>query len=98
MPLSSIGPVGDVGGRALGLYMVPYPIGVIGFIGQQDIAVSKVIEKHGGAECVVALTRRKGQLDGQTPRVRQRVDFGGQSSSRAAHTMNFVAFFTLAAC
>ena len=98
MSLGSVGLVGNVGGRALGLDMVPYPIGIIGFVGQQDIAVSKAIEKRGGAEYVMGLARCERHPDGQAPGVRQHMDFGGQSSSRAAHTMNCVAFFTLAAC
>lgn len=57
MSLGSIGLVGDVGGRTLGLDTVAYPIGVMGFVGQQDIAVSETIEKQGGAERVVGLAR-----------------------------------------
>lgn len=98
MSLRSIGFVGNVGGGPLGLDMVAYPIGIIGFVGQQDIAVSKSVEKRCGAMHVVGLAWGERQLDGQAARIRQRMDFGGQSSSRAAHTMNCVAFFTLAAC
>ena len=90
--------VGNVRCRALGLDPFPDPVRVVGLVAEQNTAVRQTGQQHGGPLGVVGLAGGEDQFDGQAPRIRERMDLGGQSSSRTAHTMNSVVFFTLAAC
>ena len=94
----AVGLVGYVRCRALCLDPLAQPIGIIGFVAEKDIAIAQVGQQDVGAQKVVGLARGEEEFDRQAARIGERVDLGRQSSSGAAHTMNCVAFFTLAAC
>ncbi len=94
----AVGLVGYVRRRALCLDPLAQPIGVIGFVAEEDIAFAQAGQQGVGAQKVMGLARRQDEVDRQAARIGERVDLGRQSSSGAAHTMNCVAFFTLAAC
>ena len=94
----TIGLVGYVRCRALRLDALAQPIGVIGFVAEQDIAIGQAGQQSIGAQKVMGLARGEEDFDRQAARIGERMDLGRQSSSGAAHTMNCVAFFTLVAC
>ena len=90
--------VGNVRCRALGLDPVSDPIRVVSLVAENDIPVGKVGQQHCRAVGVMGLAGGQRQLNRQATGIGQCMDLGGQSSSRAAHTMNSVVFFTFAAC
>ena len=94
----AVGLVGYVRRRALCLDPLAQPVRVIGFVAEQDIAVTQAGQQGVGTQKVVGLARSEQDIDRQAARIGDRVDLGRQSSSGAAHTMNCGAFFTLAAC
>lgn len=94
----AVSPVGNVRRRALNLDPVPDPIRVVGLVTKNDAPIRKTAQQHGRAIGVVGLAGGERQPDREPVGIGERVNFGGQSSSRAAHTMNSVVFFTLAAC
>jgi len=98
MPFPAGGLVGDVRRCTLSLDALAQPIGVIGFVAEKDIAFAQIDQQGVGAQKIVGLARGEEELDRQATCIGERVDLGGQSSSGAAHTMNCIAFFTLAAC
>jgi hypothetical protein len=60
-------------------------VGVIGPVGQKDIACTHAIEHVGGTAFVVGLARRDLEQDRQAVGIDQRVDLGGQPASRTPH-------------
>ena len=94
----AVGLVGYVRCRALCLDPLAQPIGVIGFVAEEDIAFAQAGQQGVGAQKVMGLARGEEDFDRQAARIGGRMDLGCKSSSGAAHTMNCVAFFTLAAC
>ena len=98
MTMLAIDFIGNVRHRALSLDLTSDPVGVVGLVAKQDISLSEIGQEHGSSFGVVGLTGREDQLDRQATGIGEGVNFGAQPSSRAAHTMNAVVFFTLAAC
>ncbi len=94
----AVGLVGYVGHGAPCLDLPAQPVGVIGLVTEQDIAFAQGAQQVPGPQKVMGLARRQDEFDRQAARIGERVDLGRQSASGAAHTMNVVAFFTLAAC
>ena len=84
--------------RALILDPVSDPIRVVSLVAENDVSVGEVGQQHRRAVGVMGLAGGQRQFDWKPPRIGEGMDLGGQSSSRAAHTMNSVVFFTLAAC
>jgi len=74
------------------------PIGVVGFIGQEDGSLAQVAKQLGGGRAVGGLAGCEHQFERQALRIGEGVDLGRQSSSAAAHTTISTAFFVLAAC
>jgi len=93
---------GDLGGNVRcgpgRLDAAAEPIGVVGFVGQEDRPLAQTAKQLGGGGTVGGLTGREDQFQRQAVRIGERVDLGGQSSSATAHTTISTAFFVFAAC
>ena len=93
---------GDLGGnvrRGTGcLDAAAEPVGVVGFVSQENRPLAQTTKQLGGGGTVGGLTRREDEFQRQAVRVSECVDLGRQSSSAAAHTTISTAFFVFAAC
>ena len=63
----------------------PQGVGVVGAIGQQNVATAEGAQHVVGAASVMGLALGDLQRDRQAAGVDQRVDFGGQPAARATH-------------
>jgi hypothetical protein len=79
-----VDPIGhgfDVGDCTALCQHIAQSVGVIGAVGQKDIACIHAVEHIGGAASVVGLARRDLEQDRQTVGIDQRVDLGRQPAS-----------------
>lgn len=83
---------------ALGFNLLSGSVGSVGFFGEKDRAFLKVRQKQVSPVDIMSLARGQHQFDLPATGVGEGMNFRGQPSSRAPHTMNSVVFFTLAAC
>jgi hypothetical protein len=88
----------DVGRGANGFDLPTQPVGVVGFVGQDDRAFVQVPKQSLGDRAVTRLTGRQDEFERQTIGVDKGVNLGRQPTTRAAHTAIRVAFFEFAAC
>jgi hypothetical protein len=85
--------VGDVGRRALGFDVIADPVGVIGFIGQDNGILGQVGQQHRRSMAVMGLPRRQRQTNRQAVGVHKGMDLGRQSVSAATHATISTPFF-----
>ena len=67
-------------------------VGVVGFVGQQDIGFHEG-QKCVGAVQIMGLARRQEEADGIAQSIDQGVDLGAQAAFAAADRLIFAAFF-----
>ena len=90
--------VGNVGDGTASLDVTSQAIGVIGLVGDDDGAVSKIGEERFGAGQVVCLSGRDQELERPALAVDPRVDFRGEPAAASPHTAISTLFLTPEAC
>ena len=74
-------------------------IAVVAAIGEQHALLAEQAQHFGGVGSVVRLPLAQLDLDGETVRIDERVDFGREPAAGTAHATATAAFFSpLAAC
>ena len=108
--LSAPGDRLDVRPRAARRKALAQSVAVVGAISEQDLTAFERLDQIDGAPPIVRLAFGEFEADRQAIGVHERMDFGGQSASRAPHAsacsdvpsggLRFVQtpFLTLAAC
>lgn len=89
----------DVCIRALIRDFRPQRIAIVAAIGQQHAAFAEQTQHVGSARAIVSLAFRQLDVDRETVRINERVDFGREPTTGTAHATASTAFFSpLAAC
>jgi len=95
-------PVGhefDVGACSARRKVLAQGVGIVGAVGQEDVAAAKRAEHILCAASVMGLAFSEFQKDWQAAGIDEGVDFGGQPAARATHATGSRRFFLpLAAC
>ena len=94
----SIGFVGDVGRRALGLDLGADPVGVITFVGKNNCSAPEILQLISRSGRVVVLSRCDQEAERAALFVDERVDFRGEPASATTHATISTPFFAPAAC
>lgn len=77
----------------------PQRIGIVATVGEQQAVLAKPAQHIVSARAVVSLAFRQLDVDRETVRVDERVDFGREPAAGTAHATASAAFFSpLAAC
>lgn len=88
---------GNMSPRAAGLDHVQESVGVIATIGHY-VAAREPLQQEGCSTQIVSLPRSQYQPNWQSVLIDRSVDFGAQSSTRAANGVIFAPFLPPAAC
>ena len=89
----------DVGVRSLFRDQGPQRIGIVSTICEQQAVFAERTQHIVGAGTVVSLAFRQLDVDRETVRIDERVDFGREPAAGTAHATAAAAFFSpLAAC
>ena len=89
----------DIGPCAALLHGVAQSVGIVGPVGQQDIARHDAVEHVVGAAPVMRLALGQLEMDGQAAGIDKGVDLGRKPAPRTAHAIGSAVFFLpLAPC
>lgn len=88
-----------IGPCAALLHGVAQSVGIVGPVGQQDVARHDAVEHVVGAASVMCLTLGQLEVDGQAAGIDEGVDLCRQATPRATHAIGSAVFFLpLAPC